>query len=126
MGRVRPETDKPKMDELEELRRKRAEQLRQAYSRQIHGQELERPHEGARQFAALEDAIKARMTKEALQRYCAVKFAHPESAAHLIITIAQAVRMGRQRGMLGEEQLVAALKAISAREQKNGITIIRK
>lgn len=117
-------------NELEELKRKKLEQLRQAYREQLQGQNLQRQQEeaeAAQQLEALEEIVKSRLSKEALQRYGTLKLAHPETAVQLIVAIAQAIETGRLTGMLSEEQLVGALRQLSRLSQKNRETrIIRK
>lgn len=114
------------MDELEELKKKRLEQLRQAYANQSQPSERQQETEAAQQFEVIEDAVKAHLTKEALQRYGAVKLAHKETAMQLVLGIAHAIQEGRLRGMLGEEQLVAVLKQLSQLSQSKRITKITR
>ena len=116
--------------ELEELKRRRLEQLSHAYREQMQGQNQQRQHEeaeAARQIEALEEIVKARLSKEALQRYGTLKLAHPETAVQLAVAVAQAIESGRLSGVLSDEQLVAALRQLSRLSQKNRETsIIRK
>jgi programmed cell death protein 5 len=117
--------------ELEELKKRRMNQLRQTYSEQAQRQMLEQQRaeaEAARQLEAVEEVVKAHLTKEALQRYGTLKRAHPETATQLLIAIAQALETGRLTGMLSEEQLVNALQRLSQLSQKSKkeIRIIRK
>lgn len=116
--------------ELEGLKKRRMEQLRQAYAEQLERQTLERQQaeaEARQQLDAVEEAVKAHMTKEALQRYGTVKLAHPEKATQLMIAIAQAIEAGRLKGMLNEQQLVTALKQLSRlSQQQRKVKIVRK
>ncbi len=115
--------------ELEELKRKKLEQLRQSYREQMQGQNLQRRQEeseAAQQLEALEEIVKARLSKEALQRYGTLKLAHPETAVQLLVAVAQAIESGRLTGMLNEEQLVAALRQLSRLSQKSRETKITR
>ncbi len=116
--------------ELEGLKKKRMEQLKQAYAEQHQKQAAERQHaeaEMAQQLEAIEEAVKAHFTKEALQRYGTLKLAHPETATQLLLAVAQAIESGKLRGMLGDEQLKEALQQLSRLSQKGKETrIIRK
>ena len=118
--------------ELEGLKKRRMGQLRQAYAEQLERQTLERQQaeaEARQQLDAVEEAVKAHMTKEALQRYSTVKLAHPEKATQLLIAIAQAIDAGRLKGMLTEQQLVTALKQLSRlsqQQQQRKVKIVRK
>jgi len=79
-----------------------------------------------RQLEAIEDAVKAHLTKEALQRFGAVKLAHPKTAMQLVLAIARAVEQGKLEGMLDEAQLIAVLKQLSQMQSQNRGSIIRK
>lgn len=125
--------------ELEELKKIRMNQLRQTYSEQLQNlfgekglskNEQQRAEaEAANQLEAVEEVVKAHLTKEALQRYGTLKLAHPETATRLLIAIAQAIETGRFRGLIGEEQLVSALKQLSKlsqQQQHRKIKVVRK
>ena len=117
--------------ELEELKKRRMDQLKQNYSEQLQRQLVEQQQaesEATKQLEAVEDVVKAHLTREALQRYGTLKLAHPETATQLLIAIAQALETGRLRGMLSEEQMVKALQQLSRLSQKGKkeIRIIRK
>lgn len=105
-----------KMDsELDQLKKKRMEQLKQAYAEQLQSRSAEKQAEAemARQLEAVEEAVKAHLTREALQRYGTLKLAHPETATQLIMAVAQAIEAGRLKGMLGDGQLKEALQQLS-------------
>ncbi len=102
--------------ELEDLKKKRMNDLKQAYAEQLQKQSLERQQaeaEMAQQIEAVEGAVKAHLTREALQRYGTLKLAHPETATQLILAVAQAIESGKLRGMLGDEQLKEVLQQLS-------------
>ena len=80
----------------------------------------------ARQLDTLEEAVKAHLTKEALQRYGTLKLAHPETATQLIIAVAQAIEAGKLKGMLGDGQLKEALQQLSRLTHKDKETRIRR
>ncbi|MEK6854176.1 MAG: DNA-binding protein [Nanoarchaeota archaeon] len=118
-------------NELEELKKRRLDQLRQTYSEQLQRQMLEQQQgeaDAAKQLEAVEEVVKAHLTKEALQRYGTLKLAHPETATRLLIAIAQALETGKLRGMLSDGQLISALQQLSRLSQKgkSEIRIIRK
>ncbi|MBI3036137.1 hypothetical protein HYY73_00040 [Candidatus Woesearchaeota archaeon] len=114
--------------ELEELKRKRIEQLKQAYAERLQGQNSERQQaemEASQQLEAIEDAVKAHLTKEALQRYGTLKLAHPETAIQLVIAVAQAIEAGKLRGMLGDEQLKEVLQQLSRLAHKGKAQVVQ-
>lgn len=117
-------------NELEDLKKKRTAELKQAYAEQLQNQSSERQQaeaEMARQLEAIEGAVKAHLTKEALQRYGTLKLAYPETATQLILAVAQAIDAGRLKGMLSDEQLVRVLKQLSQMQPQRGKTrIVRK
>lgn len=124
--------------ELEGLKKKRMEQLdpfakmfnpKTAYAEQLQSQNAERQQaeaEMAQQLEAIEEAVKAHLTKEALQRYGTLKLAHPETATQLVLAVAQAIESGKLRGMLGDEQLKEALQQLSRLQKGKENRIIRK
>lgn len=116
--------------ELDELKKKRIEQLKQAYAERLQDQSAERQQaeaELAQQLEAIEEAVKAHLTKEALQRYGTLKLAHPETATQLTIAVAQAIEGGKLKGMLGDKQLKEVLQQLSRLTHKGKETrIIRK
>lgn len=115
--------------ELEGLKKKRMEQLKQAYAEQLQSRNAEKQHaeaEMAQQLEAIEEAVKAHFTKEALQRYGTLKLAHQETATQLVIAVAQAIESGKLTGMLGDEQLKEALQQLSRLQKGKENRIIRK
>ncbi|MBI2549913.1 hypothetical protein HYV83_01910 [Candidatus Woesearchaeota archaeon] len=118
--------------ELEDLKKQRLEQIKQAYAGQYQRYATERQQaeaETAQQLEAIEEIVKAHLTKEALQRYGTLKLAHPETATQFIVAVAQAIEAGRLKSFLSEEQMVNALKQISklSQQQQHGkIKVVRK
>lgn len=138
--------------ELEELKKRRIKQLEQAYAEQLQSQNAETQlvqaqvehgttgpgrqqstwgqhaeAEMAQQLEAIEEAVKAHLTREALHRYGTLKLAHPETAARLVLAVAQAIETGRIIGVLSDEQMVSVLKQLSQLQpQRSGIKIVRK
>ena len=102
-------------------------QLGQAQAEQLQRQQAENQEEAQAQYqiAAIEEAVKTHLTREALSRYGTLKVAHPETAMRLVIAIAQLIEAGRITGMLSEEQIVSILKQIAKATSKK-TNIIRK
>ena len=102
-----PADKKSELDrELEELKRKRIEHIKQAYAEQLqqgHASERQQAEtETTQQLEAIEEVVKAYLTKEALQRYGTLKLAHPETATHFIMAVAQAIETGRLKSLAGQ------------------------
>jgi programmed cell death protein 5 len=101
-------------DNLDDLRRRKLEQLQQQQQEQAQAQQ---------QFDQIEAVIKQQFTPEALQRYGNIKVAHPETANQLIMIIAQLMNAGHIKRQIDD----AALKRILAQlSQKREIKITRR
>ncbi len=113
------------MNNLDELKNKKLEQLRKAYAEQAQNQAKERQE--ASQLEIVEEAVKAHFTRQALQRFGAIKLAHPETATGIVVGLAHLIEAGRLTGMLDDEQLADVARQISSSElQKRQTRIIRK
>jgi len=75
---------------LEELRRKRIEELQRSSQSQM--QETAKLQQ---QVEQLESFVKQAFTKEALERYGNLKTAHPEKAIQLLAILGQAIQQGK-------------------------------
>lgn len=71
------------MDELEEIRQRKLAEMQQQQAELVQ------------QIQALENLVKPKMTKEALQRYGNLKSAHPDRAVQLLAVLGQAVQQGQ-------------------------------
>ncbi len=105
------------MDELEELKRKKLEQLKRQQEDQ---QEEQAQLEG--QLQQLESMVKQLFTKDALLRYGNIKAAHPEKATQLVVVLGQLMQSGKVK-KINDEQLKQILKQLS---QKSDFNIKRK
>lgn len=77
-------------DELEELKRKRLEQLKEQQQEQIQEEaQLEQ------QIQQLEAIVKQYLTKEALERYGNIKTAQPDKAVQVLAILGQLIQTGR-------------------------------
>ena len=88
------------MDELEEIRRRKLEKLQDQFQQESADEE-----DFQKQVSSLEQAVKARLTKEALERYGNVKLGHPDKALQLLAVIAKLIQMNRLKGIISDEQL---------------------
>ncbi len=106
------------MDELEQIRQRRMEELQsQALQENQEKAQLEQ------QIGQLESVVKTLFTKEALQRYGNLKAAHPEKAVQLLLVIGQMVQKGNAK-KIDDEQLKRML--IMLQPKKKEIKITRK
>ena len=74
-------------DELEEIRKQKFAELQQ--------QALQEQTQIQQQLNELENIVKPRLTKQALERFGNIKAAHPEKAVQLLVALAQLVQAGK-------------------------------
>lgn len=75
---------------LEELKRRRLEELQRSQQSQIN-----ETAKLQQQIEQLESFVKQAFTKEALERYGNLKTAHPEKAIQILAILGQAIQQGK-------------------------------
>ena len=75
---------------LEELKRRRLEELQRAQQSQIN-----ETAKLQQQIEQIESFVKQAFTKEALERYGNLKTAHPEKAVQILAILGQAIQQGK-------------------------------
>lgn len=109
------------MTDIEELKRRRMEELQQ----QALAQQTETLREQIqlqKQVALLESIVKQKMTKEAISRYGNLKSAHPEKAIQIIAILAQAIQQGQITEQITDEKFKSILKQLTPEKQDFKIT----
>lgn len=106
------------MDELEELRKKRMQEIQKKAQRQ--SQEQAQLHQ---QITQLESIVKTTLTKKAIERYGNVKAANPEKAVQLLAVIGQMLQSGKAK-KINDNELKQML--IMLEPEKKQINIKRK
>ena len=119
------------MESTEDLRRKRLEKLmEQQYRSQVQSQIQQDREEAAvqQQVEALEEIVKARLSRDALLRYGNLKTGHPEKALQLLVVLGRAINSGQIKEAISDEQLKSLLKRIVDAESQphSGSRKIRK
>lgn len=109
------------MDELENIRRKKLEQLKQQHAHKLEAQQREEI-QLQQQLQTLESLVRQKMTKEALERYGNIKIAHPEKTIPLLAILGQAIQAGHI-DTIDDSQLREILKRM---EPQKEIRITRK
>jgi len=99
------------MDEMDEIRKRKMEELKKAQLDQMQGQASEE-EQIKQQVEQLEIIVKQALTKEALQRYGNLKTAFPDKAVQLLVVLAQALQSG-QITKIDDNTLKDILKKIS-------------
>jgi len=95
------------MDAMDEIRRRKLEELKQQSSQQaLEDQQMQQ------QIQQLEVVVKQALTKEALERYGNLKAAYPEKAVQVLVTLAQAIQTG-QIQKIDDDTLKMLLKKIT-------------
>ncbi|MBL7100442.1 MAG: hypothetical protein ISS23_00640 [Nanoarchaeota archaeon] len=111
------------MTDLEEIKKKRMEELQQQIQAQ-QSQALNEQIQLQKQVEMLETIAKQRMTKEAITRYGNLKSAHPEKAIQIIAVLAQAIQQGQITEQVTDEKLKSLL--IQLEPPKKEFKIIKK
>ncbi len=109
------------MTDLEELRRRRMEELQGQITAQ-QTEELREQIQLQKQVALLESIAKQKMTKEAVTRYGNLKSAHPEKAIQLIAILAQAIQQGQITEQITDEKLKSLLIQLEPPKKEFKIT----
>ena len=75
------------------------------------------------QLVQLEAGVKIMLSPDALSRYGAIKTAHPETAAQVVMVITQLAQRGQLRGVVDD---VLMKRILSELRVERDITIVRK
>ena len=99
------------MDELEEIRKRKLDELKkhQVEDTQQQAQEQQQLQQ---QIQQLEAVVKPALTKEALERYGNLRTAFPDRAVQLLVILAQAIQTG-QITKIDDNTLKELLKKIT-------------
>jgi programmed cell death protein 5 len=104
------------MDELEELKKKKLQELQQKQQQALHQQAQEQA-QLQQQIEQLEAAVKQFFTKEALERYGNLKAAHPEKAVQVLVVLGQLAQSGKIAQKVTDDQLKALLKEMEPKKK---------
>ena len=110
------------MTNLDELRKKRLEELMQA-QQQKSQQQSDEQVQMQRQIEQMEDIVRQFFTKEALARYGTLKTAHQEKALQLLVVLFQAIQKGQVKGKIEDSLLKKVLEQLTPKKRE--ITIKR-
>lgn len=106
------------MDNLEEIRRRKIEEIQKKQQEQ-----LEQHAQFQRKVEEIEQVVKQKFTKEALQRYGNLKTAHPEKAIQLLAVVMQLLQK-YDIEKISDEQLKSLLQNLQ--QEKKEINIKHK
>lgn len=109
------------MDELEEIKKRKLEELKNAQLGQMQ-QQVQEEEQLKQQLQQLEAIVKQAFTKEALERYGNLKAAFPDRAVQLLVILTQAIQ-SQQITKIDDNTLKEILKKLSP--EKKDIKIKR-
>ncbi len=109
-------------DELEDIKKRKLAEMQRQYQDQMN-QQVEEEYQARQQITALEEMVKRKMTKEALQRYGNIKTADPEKAVQVLVVLGRLMQMGKIREVT-DESLKSILEKMNS--SKRNTTITRK
>ena len=104
------------MDELEDIKRRKLDQLRRQQEEAIINQ-AEEQAQAQQQIEQLELIVKQVLSKEALIRYGNIKVAHPEKAIQVLVVIAQLIQQQNIQ-KLTDEQFKEILKKLTPKKRE--------
>ena len=110
------------MDELNQIKQKKLEELQKQMGQQAE-QQIAEETQIKQQIEQLESIVKTKLTKEALERYGNIRAAHPEKAVQALIVISQLMQTG-QAEMIDDTMLKKILRRLTP--QKREFKIRRK
>lgn len=104
------------MSELEEIRRRKMEELQQRYAQDAMEQ-AQQEAQIKQQVSQIESVVRQRMSKEALQRYSNIKAADPERATQLLLLLAQFLQSGKT-SMITDDLLKQILIKVTPKKRE--------
>ena len=101
------------MATLEEIRRKKLEELMNAQQQQAqeHAQIQQ-------QVEQMESVVRQFLSKEALARYGSLKAAHQEKALQLLVVLFQAIQKGQVKGKIEDALLKKVLEQLATAKKE--------
>ena len=103
------------MSTLEEIRRKKLEELMRLQNAKTHQQDENVQLQ--QQLEEMETAVKQFFTKEALVRFGNLKTAHKEKALQLIVVLFQAIQKGQVQGQIDDGLLKKILGQLTPKQR---------
>ena len=109
------------MKTLEEIKRKKFEELMRFQQEKLQQQASEQS-QMQQQIEQMEDIIRQVLTKEALARYGNLKTAHHEKALQLLVILFQAIQKGQIQGKVDDSTLKKILEQLTPKKKEIKIT----
>lgn len=102
---------------LEEIRRKKLEQLMQLQQQKLQ-QQAQEQSKIQQQIEQMEDVVRQFMTKEALARYGSLKTAHHDKALQLLAILFQAISRGQIQNKVDDPALKKILEQMTPKKKE--------
>ena len=100
------------MPTLDELRKKRIEELMQSQQQSDEQAQMQR------QIGQMESIVRQFFTKEALARYGTLKTAHQEKSLQLLVVLFQAIQKGQVQGKIDDSLLKKILEQLTPKKKE--------
>ena len=100
------------MPTLDDLRRKRLEELMRLQQQKTQ-QQSDEQSQIQQQIEQMESVVKQFFTRDALARYGNLKSAHQEKAVQLLVVLFQAIQKGQVQGKIEDELLKKILEQLA-------------
>ena len=101
------------MATLEEIRRKKLEEMTKLQQRQAEEQS-----QIQHQIGQMESVVRQFLSKEALARYGSLKAAHQEKALQLLVVLFQAIQKGQVKGKIEDALLKKVLEQLAPKKRE--------
>jgi len=105
------------MPTIDELRKKKLEELMQYQQEKLQQQGQEQA-QIQQQVEQMEEIVKQFLSKEALSRYGNLKTAHQEKALQLLVVLFQAIQKGQVRGKIDDSLLKKLLGQLTPKKKE--------
>ena len=105
------------MPTLDEIRKKKLEQLMQMQQEKLQEQ-AQQEAQVQEQIEQMESIVRQLLTKEALERYGNLKTAHQEKALQLLVLLFQAIQKGQIQKQIDDSTLKKVLEQITPKKRE--------
>lgn len=105
------------MATLDELRRKKLEELMRLQQQKAQ-QQSDEQSQIQQQVEQIESVVRQFLSKEALARYGSLKAAHQEKALQLLVVLFQAIQKGQVQGKIEDSLLKKILEQLTPKKKE--------
>lgn len=102
------------MNELDQIKQRKLQELQQ--------KQMQDEAKIQQQLIQVEEIVKAKLTKEAIERYGNIKAAHPDKAVQLLAFLGQLIQTGKLNETITDEKLKIILNKLTPQKREIKIT----